>query len=371
MKEIDLVYRTMFAELGQRTLDANFKTDFPIEGRFVSVTVKANDYWYFDTPTQHGDKRTYVGPKSDEDISKRVTAFKEIKDDLRARRKLVSTLKRDAGMISPERFTGDIIEALADAGLFRLRSVLIGTVAFQTYSGVLGVKMPLAFTQTGDVDFAQFHSISAAVNDTIPPILDTLHRVDRTFRELPHPGGNLTPQFENAKRYKVEFLTPNTSRDDYANRPVRMPALGGAAAEPMRFLDYLIHEPIRTVLLHKSGISVNVPAPERYAIHKLIVASRRRRDDNGISKRDKDAQQAAQLCEALITTRRQSDLALAFAEAWNRGAAWQQGITIGWSFVSSKKRNEIFAGLAEGMNDIGENLVDYGLDFRAPEPGSS
>ena len=48
MKEIDLVYRTMFAELGQRSLDAAFETDFPLGGRFVNVPVKGRSYWYFD-----------------------------------------------------------------------------------------------------------------------------------------------------------------------------------------------------------------------------------------------------------------------------------------------------------------------------------
>ncbi|MBA8902073.1 GSU2403 family nucleotidyltransferase fold protein [Phyllobacterium sp. P30BS-XVII] len=363
LKEIDLVYRTMFAELGQRTLDANFKADFAITGRFVTVTVKGNEYWYFDTPTDSGDKRTYVGPKSDAEISKRVAAFKEIKDDLRARRKLVSTLTRDAGMTSPERFTGDIVEVLADAGLFRLRSVLVGTVAFQTYSGVLGIKLPSAAMQTGDADFAQFHSISTAVGDTIPPVLDVLRQIDPSFRKVPHQSGNLTTQFENAKKYKVEFLTPNTGSDDFASKPASMPALGGAAAEPLRFLDYLIHEPVRTVLLHKSGVSVNVPAPERYAVHKLIVASRRRSDDNGISKRDKDAQQAALLCEALITTRRQSDLAIAYAEAWERGQAWQEGITRGWSFIAERQRADLITGLAKGMGDIGLDPASYGLNI--------
>lgn len=51
MKEIDISYRTMFAELTQRTLDAQFAADFPLEGWFVTVTVKDRDYWYFDLPT--------------------------------------------------------------------------------------------------------------------------------------------------------------------------------------------------------------------------------------------------------------------------------------------------------------------------------
>lgn len=362
MKEIDLVYRTMFAELGQRALDGNFKADFPVEGRFVSVPVKGNEYWYFDHPTETGNKRTYVGPKRDEEVSKRVKAFQEIKDDIRARRKLVSTLIREAGMSSPERFTGDIVEALSDAGIFRLRAVLIGTVAFQTYAGMLGVRLPSAAMQTGDADFAQFHSISVNVQDTIPPILEVLREVDKSFRQTPHQGDVYrTTQFQNSDRYKVEFLTPNMGSDDFAGKPAEMPALGGAAAEPMRFLDYLIHEPVRTVLLHKSGVAVNVPAPERYAVHKLIVAARRRNDSNGIQKRDKDAQQAGLLAEALTITRRQSDFALAFAEAWHRGTAWQEAIKRGMSFVGKSGREALISGLTQGMLQIGDDMDAYKL----------
>lgn len=36
----------------------------------------------------------------------------------------------------------DIIEALATGGLFRLRGVLPGTVAFQTYAAILSVRLP-------------------------------------------------------------------------------------------------------------------------------------------------------------------------------------------------------------------------------------
>jgi hypothetical protein len=51
-----------------------------------------------------------------------------------------------------------------------------------------------------------------------------------------------------------------------------MPALGGASAENLRFLDYRNYEPVRTVLLHREGLNVLVPASERYAVHKLIVS---------------------------------------------------------------------------------------------------
>lgn len=93
-----------------------------------------------------------------------------------------------------------------------------------------------------------------------------------------------------------------------------MPALGGASADPLRFLDFLIRDPIRTMLLHRSGVPVVVPDPSRYAVHKLIVASRRNTDGQGPAKRDKDIRQAALLFEALQQTRRSADLALVYTK---------------------------------------------------------
>lgn len=65
-------------------------------GRFVPVTVKDRRYWYFDQPTGEGKQaRRYVGPADDQEITKRVETFKEIKDHAKARRKLVVTLTRE------------------------------------------------------------------------------------------------------------------------------------------------------------------------------------------------------------------------------------------------------------------------------------
>ena len=80
MREMDLVFRTMFAELAQQSLDAQFHADFPLEGRFVTVPVKGKDYFYFDMPTPEGkDKRSYVGPAADSEIAARVQRHRDIK----------------------------------------------------------------------------------------------------------------------------------------------------------------------------------------------------------------------------------------------------------------------------------------------------
>lgn len=67
-------------------------------------------------------------------------SFKTLKAAYRARRKLVSTLVREAYLPAAGLDDGRRREALAGAGLFRLRGVLVGTAAFDVYSAVLGVR---------------------------------------------------------------------------------------------------------------------------------------------------------------------------------------------------------------------------------------
>ena len=351
MQEIDLQFRTMFAELIQRSLDDRFLKDFLPDGSFVSVPVKGREYWYYTSAMQEGKRsRRYVGPASDPDVTRRVEEFSRLKSNAKNRRMMVSALNR-IGLPGPDNFTGNIIEALSNVGLFRLRGVLVGTVAFQTYSGMLGVRFPNAAMQTGDADFAQFHSISAAIDDSLPPMLDVLQAVDPTFREIPHQSDTRkTTRYGNDRDFQVEFLTPNRGSDDHQDKPSKMPALGGASAIALRFLDFLIHEPQRSVLLHKYGVGITVPAPERYAVHKLIVAARRQGADN--VKRQKDAWQAGMLIECLIQLHMGELLADALHEAMERGPAWKHAIANGLK-ISAPATREIISTLARGRLQIG------------------
>jgi hypothetical protein len=362
MQTIDRMYQTMVSELAQRSLDSTFTTEFSADGRFVPVEVKGKKFWYFDASSRGNKNRRYVGPVDDPEITGRVERFKDLKADIRTRRKLVSTLVREAYLPKPDPITGEIVQALADAGFFRLRGVLVGTVAFQTYSALLGVRLPDAAMHTGDADFAQFHSISVAVNDTLPPMLDVIRKVDETFREVPHPmDGRSTTRYVSRSGFNIEFLTPSTGSTEHDGKPTPMPALGGASAVPLRFLDFLIHEPVRAILLHKAGVPVLVPAPERYAIHKLIVASRRRVDKDGVVKARKDLRQSVILTEALTLARQHMDLAGAFSEAWNRGPSWREAIAHSLSALDAASRSLIERGLAEGLRELGDDPGEYGF----------
>jgi hypothetical protein len=363
MRHIPHSYQTLYSELAQRSLDASFSSEFNASGRFVAAAVKGRRYWYFDTPdAEGGKKRVYVGPVDDPEITRRVENFKDLKADSRERRKLVSTLVREAHLERPERTTGDIVQALAEAGFFRLRGVLVGTVAYQCYPAILGVRLPGTSMVTADADFAQFHSISVAVEDEMPPVLDTLKSIDRTFREVPHQAdGRFATQYAARSGYKVEFLTPNTSSADYEGHPTPMPALGGASAQPLRFLDFLIYNPIRAVLLHGAGVPVSVPAPERYATHKLIVASRCRKDKDGTAKSRKDGAQAAAIMQALVEQRQSEDLADAFMEAYERGPAWKEAIRRSLSEIDDQARGAIEPALAGAIARLGKDPKAFGL----------
>lgn len=82
------------------------------------------------------------------------------------------------------------------------------------------------------------------------------------------------------------------------------------------------------MLLHGRGVLVNVPAPERYAVHKIML-SVLRQDHNGTGKSTKDAQQAGILIEAMAHERRLADVGAVWIEAWERGPRWRDLLSAG------------------------------------------
>src|ERR1043165_9241080 len=112
MQQIDHAYRTLYSELAQRALDASFTSEFSVDGRFIVMESRGRKYWYFDTSKENGGKnRRYVGPVDDAEINQRVEHLKDLKADTPPRRKIVSTLVREARLSRPEAYAGDIVQA--------------------------------------------------------------------------------------------------------------------------------------------------------------------------------------------------------------------------------------------------------------------
>jgi hypothetical protein len=324
MQEITLATQTTFAELLQRCLDAEFDDGYRERGLFKRRKRKGRFYWYFKWDADGKKHEKYVGPVTDKSITDRVNRFEQIKSDYKQRQEMVRALV-GAGLPSPDPKSGAIVEAMWKADFFRLRGVLVGTVAYQAYAGLLGVKLGGRPLQTQDTDFARFWGVSENIGESMRPVLEVLQGLDKTFRVIPNLEDPLvTTAYINKAGYKVEFLTPNRGSDEHQSKPARMKALSGTSAQPLRQLDYLIHEPERSVLLTNGGVPVAIPRAERYAVHKLIVAATRREQ----AKAPKDIAQAATLIQAL-SKHRPLELANAWQIAWDSGPKWREKLESG------------------------------------------
>ncbi|MGX1500213.1 hypothetical protein ACSSV1_005278 [Labrenzia sp. MBR-25] len=150
--------------------------------------------------------------------------------------------------------------------------------------------------------------------------------------------GNKTWRWRQSNRQTlVEFLTPSFEGDEGIRD---LPALG-VNAQSLHFLDYLIAGPTRVSFLYRSGVLVQVPRPERFAIHKLIVADRRQGGPDAL-KAHKDRAQAAFLIDALSETR-PDDLIEAYQLAIETGPAWRTRI------LASLQRMPATAELLQAM----------------------
>ncbi|MBI5912203.1 MAG: DUF1488 family protein [Betaproteobacteria bacterium] len=316
-----------------RCASAAFGASFPQNGVFIPKTIKGRRYWYFQSPSSEGRTQKYVGPETPE-LLKQIDQHKNARDDERERRALVSTIVRSLGLPRPNPQIANVTAALAKAGVFRLRAVLVGTVAYQTYSAMLGIKLPVSIQQTGDVDIAQFANVSAAVGDRTSPILDILKEVDKTFAPVPTIHKGHVTSYAAKGGLRVDFLTPNEGRD--TDKPQPLQALQ-TDAQPLRYLNFLIYEPEPAVVLHDAGIYVTVPAPHRYAVHKLIISRLR---SEGVPKRDKDIQQVEALLE-FLWQKRPYELKSAWEEAYGKGKEWRRHLIEGMSELTPRVRDGV------------------------------
>jgi hypothetical protein len=348
VQEIGMAAQTMFAELIQQTLDAEFDDSYDERGNFVRKKVDGPLYWYYQRKVNGKLKQTYVGPVKDDAVNQRVKNFNDLKSNFKRRRQIIRALMA-VGLMPPDAITGMVIESLWKAGFFRLRGVLVGTTAFQTYAGILGVKLTGASLMTQDVDAAQFYDVSHMVGDSMPPILEVLREVDDTFAPIPDVNTSTrVARFRSRQTgYLVEFLTPNRGSDSNTGKLAEMPALGGASAIPLRYLDYLIYQPIRSVALFKGGIPVTVPSPQRYAVHKLIVAAVRENQ----AKARKDIMQASEIIEAMLPNL-SLDLYEAWADAWARGPTWRSNLRRGLARLDKGVQDRfVFAMQTNGWSE--------------------
>lgn len=192
--------------------------------------------------------------------------------------------------------------------------------SYSLYQGELGVHFDAdELARTGDIDFASFERLSVALGDRVE---ETPGDILQATKFDPVPGVHdrqIWRWRQSRGEALVEFLTP--AFGDESVKP--LPALG-VSAQALNYLNYLIAEPIRAIAIYRSGVLVQIPRPERFAIHKLIVADRRRGGPDQAKSR-KDRGQAAFLI-SILAEDRPDDLREAYEDALSRGQRWRNRI---------------------------------------------
>lgn len=267
-------------------------------------------------------KSRYLGEGSPE-LRARLARAVEVKTDADVRKKTMARLARvlrAEGFVGTDRDTGSLLLAFARAGIFRLGGTLVGTGAYALYQGELGVRFDSEeLAQTGDIDFASFERLSVALGDSVEENPGDILQAMK-FDPVPSLQNRQVWKWrQNHGEAMVEFLTPAFGEE----RIKPLPALG-VSAQALNYLNFLIAEPIPAVALYRSGVLVQIPRPERFAIHKLIVADRRQGGPDQAKAR-KDRGQAAFLI-AVLAEDRPDDLLEAYGAALSRGPRWRERI---------------------------------------------
>ncbi|MCK7614967.1 nucleotidyltransferase family protein [Roseibium sediminicola] len=294
-----------------------------LRGAPRSKVVGSRTYWYDHFRVGQKTIDRYIGedtPELRDRLERQSEITRAAKLAERDRARLMRVLRAE-GYLFADVGSGQVVSAMAKAGVFRLGGTIVGTQAFRCYEGELGIR--IGFDQsatTDDIDIASFERLSLALADTVdPPLAEVFSELQ--FDPVPAIENGKTWRWRQTNRQTlVEFLTPSFEEDE----AIRDLAALGVSAQSLHFLNYLIADPISVPFLYRSGVLVQIPRPERYAVHKLIVADRRQGGADAL-KAHKDRAQAAFLIEALTETR-PDDLAEAYQAAMETGPEWRKRI---------------------------------------------
>lgn len=295
-----------------------------IRGTPTRVERKGRVYWYDSYRVGSEVKKSYIGEDS-EDLRarmQRVEALREDRDVRRRNRSRMIRYLRAEGFLGVDAATGSLLNAMASAGVFRLGGTIVGTQAFRLYEGELGVRFAFDQTaQTLDIDIASFERLSIALGDEVSKPLEKVLE-DFAFESAPSLDRGKTWRWKQTRSEMfVEFLTPSFSEAEDL-RP--LPALG-VHAQSLHYLNYLLAEPISAAATYRDGVLLQIPRPERFAVHKLIVADRRLEGPDSL-KAVKDRMQAEFLIDILAADR-PDDLRDAIEDALSRGKRWRERMT--------------------------------------------
>lgn len=319
LTDLSLAAQTAYAELFSQT--QAFEMDNALAGltgAFHQRKLKGRDYWYFAyRDIDQKLRMVYLGPDN-ERVRALVERFREFRQDKPLAPPARIAIAAGCAPVTPKHFR--IIRRLAEYGFFRAGGILIGTHAFLAMGNMLGVRWRDGAV-TLDVDFAHAgQNVSLALPANIKiDVHGALESLEMGLLPMAQFNGKAGAQYRNPKdqELRLDFVTSMT-RD---GKPVSMPDLN-LALEPLKFMEFSLEQPVQACVFSNVGSCVvNLPAPERYAVHKLIVYGERPVAQR--VKATKDLLQAASLASYFLDNGQAEVFNGAWRDALGRGKGWQ------------------------------------------------
>ena len=316
--ELSLSTQTSYAQLLDAALGAEHVRGISdLQGSFSAKTVKGRQYWYFQYTEPSGKLRqVYVGP--DGEPLQKLMAKKGAPSALAALGPLArSAYALGCSTVLPKHYR--VIRRLADYGFFGAGGVLIGIHAFLAFGNMLGVKWG-GKERTQDIDFAHAGKMVSLVlpNNFEVKTDDAIRSLEMGFLPVSGLSGKTgaTYLIPSEPDFRLDFLTPLHRGGD---APYPHPQLH-ITLQPLPFMEFSLERVEQAVLFCAEGaVLVNVPAPARFALHKLVVYGERTGAFR--AKSAKDLAQAACLL-SFLSDHRPETLEEALADMLARGKGW-------------------------------------------------
>ena len=220
----------------------------------------------------------------------------------------------------------EILRRFHQSGLLS-HIILIGSWSVIFYEGYFKKNSAVKefVLRTRDIDFLIENPRGMKLNVNIPELLKDLGFIlsftgSRGYMKLNH------------KDLIIEFLVPEKGRG--VDGPVPLPSLGMNAVA-LRFLNFLTDN---TIQVKVEDFVVTLPHPANFALHKMIVAQRRTREEKAL--KDKDA--AISIIKALIANNGSDTLRDVFYKVPTK---WQKKIIEG---LKSAGEPELLKAITEG-----------------------
>ena len=320
MKRIGLEAQTIFAQIVESVW-----SDPVVYGSFSRKTVKGKTFLYQEYTVEGKQVQTYLGEATDSLVAR----MEEWKEHNRALQRLAA-MATQGGCLAVDRLTEAVAMRFAECGWFRAGGVLVGSHAFAVIGNVLGAAWSGEAIRTRDVDLATPKRIAIAARPDIGAVI-----AEMGYTPIPSLNRKIPPSSYalRGRQAKIDIVTPEIGKASVG--PTVFPSLG-IAAQPLRFLDYLLEDSVETALLGSTAVAVRVPHPARFAFHKLIVAERRHIGER--TKGVKDIAQAEAIFGILLEDR-PGDIPLAWEAIVRR--RWKKQAQPGLGRVNDAMRKAI------------------------------